>query len=466
MTVEFHLIQNYPPSNPNRDENGAPKDCEFGGHRRARISSQSLKRAARQQFASLLQEELSRNLGARTKRVIESIVNELEREAKVSTEIANELASLFIMWLCKTKKDNKWVRNQNLVDGEGKTSYLFFIALSEIRQVAKMLLEPRDKVNKQLKAASFEDLTKKAQSVIEARHEVEKAESDDEKEQTKDKLEQGFKKLDKIINPLAEKFKKENKGFVGAIDIALFGRMLADATDLNIDAASQVAHAISTNRLKADFDFYTAMDDFQPDTEPGAGMMGTIGFNASCYYRYALVDMDQLALNLTPPPRSKNVKKIPSRAAKEAALDGLEAFLRASIFSVPTGKIHSMAHQVQPQFIMTAVRNGRGTPCSLVNAFLKPARPRTTDQEVSLVDDSVAKLARHWKSHLKMFGALHKSAYFVAADDLDIIPALKVYNAETGFPDKYGLDSKDSVDELIQAVRSDLKDWLENSSDT
>jgi CRISPR system Cascade subunit CasC len=47
MFIELHILQNFAPSNLNRSDTGAPKDCEFGGHRRARISSQCLKRAIR-----------------------------------------------------------------------------------------------------------------------------------------------------------------------------------------------------------------------------------------------------------------------------------------------------------------------------------------------------------------------------------------------------------------------------------
>ena len=45
--VEFHLLQNVAPSLLNRDDTGGHKDALFGGVRRARISSQCLKRAMR-----------------------------------------------------------------------------------------------------------------------------------------------------------------------------------------------------------------------------------------------------------------------------------------------------------------------------------------------------------------------------------------------------------------------------------
>ena len=73
------------------------------------------------------------------------------------------------------------------------------------------------------------------------------------------------------------------------VDIALFGRMMADNTSLNIDAASQVAHAISTHATNMEMDFYTAVDDLLPSGEMGADMMGTVEFNSSCFYRILLL---------------------------------------------------------------------------------------------------------------------------------------------------------------------------------
>ncbi len=63
-----------------------------------------------------------------------------------------------------------------------------------------------------------------------------------------------------------------------ASDLALFGRMIADLPDKNRDAAAQVAHAISTNRVSPEFDYYTAVDDLNPKGETGAGMIGTVEF--------------------------------------------------------------------------------------------------------------------------------------------------------------------------------------------
>ena len=100
------------------------------------------------------------------------------------------------------------------------------------------------------------------------------------------------------IKKYAETFAKGNKERPGAPDIAMFGRMLADRPETNVDAACQVAHAISTHTVNMDIDFFTAVDDLLPSGETGAGMMGVTGFNSACFYRYACIDFGQLVANL------------------------------------------------------------------------------------------------------------------------------------------------------------------------
>src|SRR5215218_6484864 len=93
MLVELHLLQNFAPSNLNRDDTGAPKDCEFGGYRRARISSQCLKRAVRREFKA---EKLVRValLGERTKRLLDElagmVVMEPDRDQAAAEAAAGE----------------------------------------------------------------------------------------------------------------------------------------------------------------------------------------------------------------------------------------------------------------------------------------------------------------------------------------------------------------------------------------
>ena len=53
--IEIHALQNFAPSNLNRDDTGVRK-MPFGGTRRARVSSQCLKRSIRQHFAGLVEQ--------------------------------------------------------------------------------------------------------------------------------------------------------------------------------------------------------------------------------------------------------------------------------------------------------------------------------------------------------------------------------------------------------------------------
>ncbi len=143
-------------------------------------------------------------------------------------------------------------------------------------------------------------------------------------------------------------------------DIALFGRMLAEQPGRNTDGACQVAHPISTHKVDMEMDFYTAVDDLNPAGETGAGMMGVVGFNSACYYRYALVDRDQLARNL-----SRKTGRNNGAWAQELQADDyeeadkiIEAFLEAMVYAIPTGKQNSFAAQNLPSFGLFVRRRG------------------------------------------------------------------------------------------------------------
>jgi CRISPR system Cascade subunit CasC len=141
------------------------------------------------------------------------------------------------------------------------------------------------------------------------------------------------------------------------VDIALFGRMVADEPALNADAAAQVAHAISTHKVENEYDYYTAMDDRAPEDQAGAGMIGTIEFNSATLYRYATVAAHDLKKNLGDP-------KAAAKAVKE--------FIRAFVCSMPTGKQNTFANGTPPYAVMVALR--RDQPVNLVGAFEAPVK--------------------------------------------------------------------------------------------
>ena len=113
-----------------------------------------------------------------------------------------------------------------------------------------------------------------------------------------------------------------------SVDMALFGRMVADDPSLNFDAACQVAHAISTHAVQNEFDYFTAVDDCAPEDNAGAGHLGTVEFNSSTLYRYATVNACALAENL-----------------KADTPQAVRAFVEAFVRSMPTGKQNTFANR-------------------------------------------------------------------------------------------------------------------------
>jgi CRISPR system Cascade subunit CasC len=161
-----------------------------------------------------------------------------------------------------------------------------------------------------------------------------------------------------------------------AVDVALFGRMLADLPEVNQDAACQVAHAISTHKVDREFDYFTAVDDMGGPDETGAGMIGQVEFNSATFYRYAVVDTHKLLSNL--------------QGDVQLTLAAIEAFAQAMARAIPTGKQNTFAAHNPPSFVGVCIRHA--APLNLANAFEKPILPRF-DRPLTLV--SVEELAAH-----------------------------------------------------------------------
>jgi len=344
MFIELHLLQNFAPSNLNRDDTGAPKDCEFGGYRRARISSQCLKRAIRAEFKNgqLLPADA---LATRTKRINEEVAKRLSAQHKRDNAEAETVVRA-LLGAVKIDFDQP---------GE-KTQYLLYVGEQEIQAIANLAQQ------------HWETLTALQRPAADAqgRRSAKKAASEAVPAE--------------IGNAL-----KTALGGGKAADLALFGRMLADLPDRNVSAASQVAHALSTHQVSMEFDFYTAVDDLRPEDTEGADMLGIVEFNSACFYRYANVDLAQLSENL----------------AGDAVLAQrtLDAFIRASVSAIPTGKQNSMAAHNPPALVFAVARE-RGL-WSLANAFLQPVRPQ---RDGDLVGQSAKALDRYWGQLSAMYG--------------------------------------------------------------
>lgn len=351
MFIELHILQNFAPSNLNRDDTGAPKDCEFGGYRRARISSQCLKRAIRTSFKAegLVPAE---HLATRTKRVVDALSELLAERGRAPDEAKVAAGAL----LAQIKP--------NLYDPKTeKTQYLMFLAKQEIEHAATLC----EQYWESLLAAGA----------------ITPADEDGG-----GRAGRGRKPTPGAASAVPSAAKAALERWLDggrAADLALFGRMLADLPEHNVDAACQVAHAISTNRVSMEMDFYTAVDDLKPEDTAGADMLGTVEFNSACFYRYANVDLAQLSENLG--------------SDKELAHRTLAAFLRAAVLAVPTGKQNSMAAQNPPSLVFAVARK-RGL-WSLANAFVQPVRP--TPQR-DLVQGSIERLDVYWSRLTQMYG--------------------------------------------------------------
>lgn len=202
-----------------------------------------------------------------------------------------------------------------------------------------------------------------------------------------------------IMDPLPGK--KEVQAALNAgkgIDIALFGRMVADDPALNTDASAQVAHAISTHKVENEYDYYTAMDDRAPDDQAGAGMIGTIEFNSSTLYRYATVAAHDLRYNL---------------GDANAVAKAVKEFIRAFTCSMPTGKLNTFANDTPPYAVMVAIR--RDKPVNLVGAFETPVRAGEGGYQVK----SAKALANYAEIvYSNFFGKPEKTYYTAIGNEL------------------------------------------------
>ncbi len=160
----------------------------------------------------------------------------------------------------------------------------------------------------------------------------------------------------------------------GAADIAMFGRMLADDPDYNREAAVQIAHAITTNRVVIENDFYTAVDDLKkPSEDAGAGFMGELGFGSGVFYIYACIDRNLLVENLA--------------GDKALAATAITALVEALATASPSGKKNSFAHGGRAEYILA--ERGDQQPRTLAGAFLHHVR------DEDLMSKSVDRLEKY-----------------------------------------------------------------------
>ena len=167
---------------------------------------------------------------------------------------------------------------------------------------------------------------------------------------------------DSVVNN--ENVKKHAKTFAqslctDAADIALFGRMVASASDLTLEGAAMFSHALSTHKADNEIDFFSALDDLQPAEETGAGMTGTLEFNAATYYRFCAINLDMLA-----------DEAHLGALSPEERQDIVAAFVEATLKAMPIARKNSMNANTMPAHVLCVLRDS-GQPVQLINAFEK-----------------------------------------------------------------------------------------------
>lgn len=346
--VEVHLLQPVPPANLNRDDTGSPKDALFGGFRRARISSQAQKAAVRRFFDTLpLLDSAER--AVRTRLLMDKELlprfyhkDKAESQAVIKTALEKVLGIGVVL-----NDQQRW-----------STEYLLFLGRHEIDQLAETI----DRYWNALLALSAEP-------------------SEDEKQSKKKTGKSKAGDRQSIPKEVKRAFESIMLDGGKAADLALFGRMVADRPEWQVNAACQVAHAISTHSVDREFDFYTAVDQLNPQEDTGAAMMGDIEYYTATFYRYAVVDLGLLRSNL--------------QGDRDLAARTVEAFLRGFILTLPSGKQNTFAAHSLPQYIVLIAR-GDSAPRNLAAAFEKPIVARGSAK--SLTGLSVERLTEYWKT--------------------------------------------------------------------
>jgi CRISPR system Cascade subunit CasC len=374
LYVDIHILQTVPPSCVNRDDTGSPKTAMYGGAMRARVSSQSWKRAVRDMFKSenAFSED---NIGVRTKSLVKLIAgkireidpsiedNNAEQFARDTINIASKKKSKPI--IPESDNTNKKEEDEHETD---KSSALFFITPIQAYAVAKLAVRWIKENTEPEKKAVVEALMKSY-----------------------------------------------------AVDIALFGRLVTQNPDLNIDACAQVAHSISTHKVNNEYDYFTAVDDMSDEDNAGAGHIGTVEFNSSTLYRYATVAVHEL-----------------NRQLADETINAVLCFVKAFVSSMPTGKQNTFANRTLPDALLITLRKDQ--PINFVGAFEKP---------ISASDEGYA------AASAKRLTAHVMSAYKSFAKE----PVLSLVIGELFS----GLGNVQPLDDLINALKDALCEQMSNS---
>lgn len=394
MLIEIHSIQNHSPANLNRDDLGSPKTCYFGGVLRSRISSQCIKRSIRMsnEFKALLG-------GIRTRQLAKLIADKVTGKPDVKKRAEKILNKCGF----KPKKAKKSNGKDDESEDEGKSKMLVYTTDEAITEMAAFLQNGEG--------------------------------------QTDDQLATEFGKL------IAER--------TAVPDMALSGRMLEpdksakrvwEGLSTTVEAALQVAHAISTHEARPEVDYYVAADDI-PGDDAGAGYVDEAMFASACFYKYFSIHWETLVQNLK--GYGENHEKL--------AAHTVGAFIRGAAMVNPTGKQNSFAAHNPPDGMLIDFRDA---PISYANAFAGPAAQGERD----IISQSIAQLGQYVHDLDTGYGKPKERFWF--SPNLRYPLAVQVTSAKNGKKKQHEIALADenikSLEELVPAVIQTIGyDWGE-----
>lgn len=420
MLIEIHMLQNHAPGNLNRDDTGSPKEAVFGGHKRARISSQCLKRSIRKSptFRDVFRSEdielispevreamqkhgieqsLAYQLAVRT-RAMPEVVKDILLAKKIDKKLASEGAAVAAKLGAKVKdqkregRDDTSTEQQAAETGESshettddaarrsKTKQTMFLTVRDVNAVAEYLA----KLIQKEKSAGLKRVVKRVSN------------SDKRMVMEKDLDSLGYRPI--------------------TVDVALFGRMVTSDAFEDVEACSQFAHAISTHKVDHEFDYYTAVDDLEcaSDDEAGGGadMIGDVEFNSACYYKYFNVHVEGLVDNLTGKAFKQPVTAEDDKSARDTAGRAVRALIEAACLVTPSGKQNSFAAHQLPSLVWIEIRDSN-LPVSYANAFCDPVNPKA---KAGLQIESVSRLKQECETLTEMYGLKARKRLLLSRD--------------------------------------------------
>ncbi|MCR5124451.1 MAG: type I-E CRISPR-associated protein Cas7/Cse4/CasC [Treponema sp.] len=392
--IEFHILQSFPVTCLNRDDVGAPKTAVVGGVTRARVSSQCWKRSVRMALHDVGGVEL----GVRTK-LIGKLVEDACKELGADDEKA-KFCGLSVQHVFSNDEIKKKI--DKILNAKTEPELDFSDSEEEIIQLSE---SDNDSKSATLLFMDKSEIKKIAEAFQKVDFDFQKVYCDPKK---------GSQRLSKdnfpkIMNKSKSEFALTNE--LDGLDIALFGRMVAQAPTMDVEAASSFGHAISTHKVTNQIEFFTALDDFS-DAQ-GSAHMGSLEFNAATYYRYVSLDLGQLYETLG--------------SSDEFFPQAIEAFVKALYVAVPSARQTTQAGYCLWDYAKVLVRKGQGVQLS----FETPVKPKDGGYLQPSIEEVQKQISRKEKLSGSLFG---KIAEF-----------------------EFGLDENFSIDKLVESLKNSVK---------